>query len=298
MQIKSTFTTLASVTLAVLAGCEVPSHELGDSPPSRPSNLVQVPPTQQPVAQFISDFDGLWVGEAEDPFSLAIDADAYHFPSGSTRILLDLNAAAPGQRTITFGQGPELPPPTDPDVMYPPGAESYVRVGYTLEPWEGHAYSLYDGGTRLDDLYALAPDSFGTLEEAALSQRLDEEGRVIDGRLRLPYLTYDLFRPWCELQPLDSGCNPNNLDNSVGGFSEDEAGHCTDLAGDPVDCGKALLCQNICPGMSAPPVAEISLQLTSEGLIGLFSGEAYFRNERGFQTPLGSVRFHRADAAE
>ncbi|HTV25088.1 MAG TPA: hypothetical protein VMG12_40620, partial [Polyangiaceae bacterium] len=77
-----------SASLLALAGCAVDSsHDLGDEPAQRSANVEQDPPEQQPLAEHRADFDGVWVGVADDPLSRAVDAVPYAFPSGSTRIL-------------------------------------------------------------------------------------------------------------------------------------------------------------------------------------------------------------------
>jgi hypothetical protein len=285
-------------SLLALAGCAVDrSHDLGDEPAQRTANVEQDAAAQQPLAEHVSDFDGIWIGEAEDPLSRSVDPAAYAFPSGSTRILLELSSTSFTTSRITFGEGPPLPPPTNPDVVYPEGAVDYIRAGHNLEPWEGYAYSGTFGLTPAD-IDALDPTALFSLREYELQNEFFAEGRVADGRLTVSYDTYELFRPWCELQPPDSSCR---LEHALAGgdtsWGIGDDGSCS-IGGEDSDCGRAMACFNICLRMQEDHIAQLALQLSVDGLVGVFSRHAVFRNSRGFLAPIGTVRFTRVEAAD
>jgi hypothetical protein len=285
-------------SLLALAGCAVDrSHDLGDEPTQRTANVEQDAPAEQPLAEHASDFDGIWIGEAEDPLSRSVDPAVYAFPSGSTRILLELSSTS-FTASITFGEGPALPQPTNPDVVYPEGAVDYIRAGHNLEPWEGYAYTANTFSLTPADIDALDPTALFSVREYELQNEFFAEGRVADGRLTVSYDPYELFRPWCELQPPDSTCR---LEHALAGgdtsWGKGDDGSCS-LGGEDSDCGRAMACFNICLRMQEDHIAQLALQLSVDGLIGVFSRHAVFRNSRGFLAPLGTVRFTRVEAAD
>jgi hypothetical protein len=285
-------------SLLAFAGCAVDrSHDLGDEPTQRTANVEQEAPAEQPLAEHTSDFDGIWIGEAEDPLSRSVDPAVYAFPSGSTRILLELSSTS-FTASITFGEGPALPQPTNPDVVYPEGAVDYIRAGRNLEPWEGYAYTASTFSLTPADIDALDPTALFSLREYELQNEFFAEGRVADGRLTVSYDPYELFRPWCELQPPDSTCR---LEHALAGgdtsWGKDDDGSCS-LGGEDSDCGRAMACFNICLRMQEDHLAQLALQLSVDGLVGVFSRHAVFRNSRGFLAPLGTVRFTRVEAAD
>jgi hypothetical protein len=113
--------------------------------------------TQTTTGSKLSDYAASWDGYAE----------AYTFmPSGSDRVRLTIDGN--GQGTLRFGDGALFPPPTDPNVGYPPptvvvdaGANFDVYGAYT--PSEGFVYPIYATqiqinriqlGVNTDDLYA------------------------------------------------------------------------------------------------------------------------------------------------
>ena len=86
----------------------------------------------------------------------------------------------------------------------------------------------------------------------------------------------------------------------------DDEGNC--FGGDgiaPADCQKVSLCTSqVCecaPGFpcsaSSERLSELTIRLSDDGAVGLFSG-AVFVNERGFQQPLGTVHFRRAEPSD
>lgn len=290
---------LRSLAFLLALACASPVRDLGDTADQRTEDVAQAPAALVPVADFVWDFEGVWLGEAEDP--LAADGrDGYRFPSGSTRFLLDYRN--PSEATLTFGEGPRLAPPTDPDVGYPPNAEDYLIESAPLQPWEGHPYPVWGAGTHARNLLAVSPEDYfdparGWFER---ERRLAEEGRVVDGLLSLQYDVEDLFRPWCELQGPDSYCNREELARngaSLNVFYERHAcGH--PVTNEPMDCGKAYLCYFHCPlfADNAQPrvISQLDLRLSADGLVGVFS-QASFVNERGFLTPIGEVHFRRVE---
>ena len=275
-------------------GCLSPAHDLGDTPDPPTAPLPSAPPAPPTQAQFGSDFEGVWLGEAEDPLAVGEQA-VYHFPSGSTQIRLAFHQDLAS--TIVFGAGPALPPP-DPSVGYPPDAGSYLIESGPLQPWEGFPYPVWSPGFNLRDLYALDPDTlFNPSDSLTRENALIDEGRVIDGMLTLTYDIEELFRPWCELQPQDGYCGQEAL-SSGASFSKDSDG-CLDPVNDErMDCGRAYLCFYHCSAVYEldRELPRLTLRLTSDGMVGVFSQQAAFSNARGFLTPLGPVRFRRADA--
>jgi hypothetical protein len=291
---------------AALGACnESPTHDLGYTAEDLTRNEE---PSLPPVAELSSEFAGTWVGEADDPLALLSGADvsppAFVFPSGSSRIVLELHTPdrEPGEvgyvtGTIRFGQG-VLPPATDPDLGYPVDPDFRVAsagLGDTsvLPPFEGFAYSV-GSGVGLRELAAIGLD---------VEDELDflNEGRVVDGMLGLSYLPAEVFGSWCALQTQDS-C-PSNEQISW----DDETAECfMGIDFTPMDCQKASQCYSgICScaddgsacGHSLESFSELTLRFSDDGLVGLFSG-AVFVNERGFAQPLGTVRFRRAEAAD
>ena len=77
--------------------------------------------------------------------------EAFQFPSGSDTVVLTLSFAGDGTvtGTVFYGDGPPLPPPTDPNVGYPPYFNDeclppgpFAELTPTLE---GFAYTLFGG---------------------------------------------------------------------------------------------------------------------------------------------------------
>ncbi|MFO0588160.1 MAG: hypothetical protein U0441_11500 [Polyangiaceae bacterium] len=145
----------------------------------------------------------------------------YKFPSGSDHLTVRITGVVDGVATgtVRLGDAPDLPPPTDPDVAYPPdySATHHGEIGpKDGAPYEGFDYTLQDGvytATRLKG------HMFGT----------------------------EVWNAWCALQtpyelPSSPGmykCTPNgpetwDFDNNV----------CTDN-GIQFDCGKQQLCSGI-----------------------------------------------------
>jgi hypothetical protein len=295
--IKTTFA--AAAVLFCAAGCErYPLHDLGytngelsgsNEPPGEPL---------PPVAEFGTDFAGVWIGEAEDPFALQSNADdappSYRFPSGSKRIRLELIPSGSGlfsTATLTFGEGVPPEPATDPDVGYPVDPEFDINAEGSVDrsilpPVEGFVYSLGAANFQAQRDLDVAGITAFEVEEFV------NQGRVLDGMLGLSYTPTELFGSWCALQSVET-CRVNQ------GFSVDNDGNC--FHGDdpfPTDCQKMAQCEvGVCycdteTCTYSGGFSSLMLRLSDEGLVGLFEN-AVFVNERGFQQPLGSVHFRR-----
>lgn len=288
------------LALAFASACNTsPTHDLGYTA----DELTAAEPSVPPVAELSTEFAGTWIGEADDPLALLSGADvsppAYLFPSGSSRIVLELtqrDGEAYVSGTLTFGDG-VVPPATDPDRGFPIDPDfrltpNNIGDSSIRPPTEGFAYSTSPGiGPR-----ELAPLDLGAIDEIEFF----EQGRVVDGKLDLSFLPTEVFDSWCALQTAES-C-PSNVQVTW----DDVTNECT--MGDdftPMDCQKVSLCSSDvceCPAdgsacsASIQRIAELTVRFSDDGLVGLFSG-AVFVNERGFQQPLGTVRFRRAEAA-
>ena len=185
------------------------------------------------VGSQLSDYAATWDGYAE----------AYSFmPDGSDRVRLTI--AANGQGTLEVGNAALLPPPTDPNVGYPPGAAA-------------------NGPGPLD------PTSTGVLTEGFLYPIY--AAQVQADRIQLGANPGDLYAAWCSLQTTtyptyetsfahpDAGYTstvPGIVDGGVvsvfytclpnGGSMFSPTGGCAVGSSDggwtPVDCGKLSLC--------------------------------------------------------
>jgi hypothetical protein len=282
--------------LGLAAACnEYPLHDLGytSGDDSASSDAPDAP--LPPVAEFAREFAGSWVGTAEDPLALRSNADVapppYVFPSGSPRIQMELSLTDDASYlygTITFGNTTPPPLATDAKVAYaiePSLPLDYLGEDVTLRPpVDGFAYQL--GSTaNVRDVAATGIDQTNFFED----------GRVADGKLELDFYPTEAFSSWCALQTLES-CPPNV------GYSFDDQGNCI-YGGVPMDCGKAAQCSgDVCACEEGYPCtasydrsSKLTLRFSEGGLVGLFNG--VFRNERGFQQPLGTVHFRRVEAS-
>jgi hypothetical protein len=300
---RRTFTTpFAALILGLAAAAcnETPTNDLGYTS----GNLIETPAALPPVvAKFTSDFEGVWIGEADDPLALLGDAEfsppLFRFPSGSTRLRLEVRPrddADPSRFILTFGDAPLPPPPTDPDLGYPVDPDFSVEGIATRDtsvrpPVEGFGY-LASGVGSLRDYEAAGLTRIDIVS-------FDDQDRLIDGKLEISFAPTQFFGSWCALQTADT-CPIGQQ------IAWDDPMTCTSgLELTPIDCQKVSLCaSNVCSCPESGPcrysverLSKLTVRLSSSGgLVGLFSG-AVFVNERGFQQPLGTVRFQR-DSAE
>jgi hypothetical protein len=290
--ITTTFTALALLGAAIACN-EAPVHDLGYTSGDLSATSAADGAPLPPVALLASEFEGVWIGTADDPLALANDAEtappSFRFPSGSTQIRLELVAAADGdpgvEGEITFGAAPPPPLATDPDVGYldPPrpagrdSADGSVRPA--VEGFRYHLSSVVHGR----DLAASGPEA---------EQRL-LQGYVVDGKLELEYEPAQVFESWCALQTENTCPSGEQLawDNS-------DPDHCfVGLDSRPMDCQKAEQClSGICQCESdhcdvSPLVSGLTIRFSNDGVVAL--GDGVFSNDRGFQQPLGTLRFQR-----
>lgn len=213
---------------STILGCSGGKVDIGDK-------------TNTALGQKLSDYAGTWDGYAE----------AYQFDtSGSDRIRIQLNAS--GEGTVTVGDAASPPPPTDPDVGYPPGAGTTYVYDRLLSGFE---YPVH--GPRLDA-----------------------------SRIRLDVAPSDLMAQWCALQTpiLDEINTQEPMYNCVPNWNEmwSDTG-CYQQNPDtnewvPLDCGKAAACdQRVCNCsadgcVATGPVYPIDAALESNGdeLVGTF----------------------------
>lgn len=154
---------------------------------------------------------------------------SYMFPDGSDTVKMTLTFDGSGDvtGTVYFGNAAPLPPPTDPNVGYPPG---YSAFGNATTPYEGFDFTVL-GGT-----YAASP------------------------RVQLSIYQQEIWKAWCALQTAypeyawdgeaDAGCTGSVTGYAClplgGSFTSSgtqcSISTCEDPAGMPVDCGKLTLC--------------------------------------------------------
>lgn len=290
------------IALLVVSGCEsAPVHDLGYRNSALEEAPAAPPPPPRPRPELRTAFDGHWIGEASDPFA---SGATYRFPSGSTQIQLQLSAGSgrSGDSRITFGEGPAPAPATDGDVGYPLGTSFDPNLpGFgdrsIAPPTEGFAYTLADVSPVSRDV-GVAMGPIGS--ELEIGRSINPDNLLTDGRADYSFFPAEVYESWCALQTSAS------CDDSV----DVEEGSCFLLPSGapdlPVDCHKASLCSRqlcSCPAdgslpCGANPARSARLNLifeTADTLIGVFNGAVFF-NERGFQQPLGVVRFQRADS--
>jgi hypothetical protein len=275
--------------------CQQPAHDLGQT-----SDELSTPP-ESPVeqAQFLSDFLGTWEGDMDDALGIGADGSSptvYTFPSGSPRLLLELQAQDTFMRgTLTFGEGAPLPLPTDPDVGYPPDP-NYAFNGHfdaeDIPPFEGFAYDV-SVGSDLGDIRRANPPPRAEDLPIDHDEPVVETGprKAFDGKVELAFTLDAPFSPWCELQT-DDLCNAvNGIGTGV-----DDPEQCYVSAGlesVPMDCQKAEICAG--EHCRFEHRTTLGLRFARAGLTGAFNDLPLF-NARGFRTRPGSVRFRRVDA--
>src|SRR5262249_37149794 len=117
---------LLLVSGLLLSGCggSAASRNLGDTGDQSPALST---PTATPGPTSPGDFVGSWIGEAEDPLAppQGTKPAAYHFPSGSTQILLDIPMQDTPQLifgdALTVALGPLTPSSPELQGAFPPG---------------------------------------------------------------------------------------------------------------------------------------------------------------------------------
>jgi len=186
------------LTITLTLGCSSSAENLGDGE-------VHVDKSQ--LASYAATWDGY--------------IEAYSFQSGTDRVHVTLDAN--GHGSFQVGDGPLLPPPTDPNVGYPQAlrdaAEGVIAGDFTFVLYDGLAYPVAD-------------------------TRIESE------RIRFNVDPHSAFTAWCELQtptlaeatPASYGCAATG-----GGYT---GTNCTvSVPGnfeEPIDCGKLSICNNAC----------------------------------------------------
>jgi hypothetical protein len=134
----------------------------------------------QAVGSKLSDYAASWDGYAE----------AFTFmPSGSDRIRVIIDAN--GQGTLQLGDATPYPPPTDPNVGYPPGVDSFQTGDAFIE---GVLYPVH-------------------------------AARVQTERIQLGLKPRDLYAPWCMLQtPVTSSYTTGLVYFDAGAYVHMEGG--------------------------------------------------------------------------
>jgi hypothetical protein len=190
----------SSLALLTVFACTSPQRDLGritergadggaDTPVEMESPEGACPldpreeqPPAQRQARFLSEFVGTWIGQAEDALGNVNSEGAmpiYAFPSGSTRILLEVSGPDPVVAELTFGVGEPLPP-SDRNVASPPDPrlDQDSAEFSDLPPADGFVYSARPFANALDVERSGADE--------ALAQRL-----ALDGKLVLAFSTAD-----------------------------------------------------------------------------------------------------------
>jgi hypothetical protein len=199
--------TVAALAALSLAACNH-DHVLGAVDPQ---TITEMPPPPDGSAPAPTEDAGMpldcqlahtWTGYIED----------VTFPSGSTVVKMTLpeDGRCPIEGTITFGEGPPLPPVTDPDVGYPPGIAPSAYVTYLAEGNPFHMLNVMQLGA-------------GFRFEVAHSE---------------------IWTSWCSMQTaLDPGSNTCGHDWTT----REGPDGCSLLdpttnQWTPIDCGKMYLC--------------------------------------------------------
>ena len=173
------------------------------------------------LAPEIDDLSGTYLGYVE----------SYMFPDGSDTVQMALRFAQDGTitGTVRLGDLPLYPPPTDPNVGYPPG----IMPG--SEAYEGFEFTIV-------------------------------KGAYTSPRVQLWLVEREVYKQWCELQttiyPIYNGgtCDGgvplsyNCLPNAGGGEVQGNPGQCDYFTACSypqmtiIDCGKFKLCTQ--PGLA------------------------------------------------
>jgi hypothetical protein len=302
-----------------LAACADPSpRDLGFTQSAQ--DLTNVPDTF-----FFSDaneFVGTWVGAAAEPLALDLNGQSppYHFPSGSTRIAVEISVGKEAQLVghISFGSEVPLPPPSDPDAGYPVGVAYDALFGYGsletqqyflsdegLPPFEGFSYSV-DIPVRTDGVTSRVPDGVATLAFSS--------NEALDSWCRLQTSYPHPFAPGSFSCAPDYGGSYESSSDGTGKMCAlygpaDESTCLPDFSNidtcfDPrepvaqVNCDKGVMCfHDLCycdatHCQAAPTQERLSLRRVDDELVGAFQN-TIFKNARGLSIPLGEVRLQR-----
>jgi hypothetical protein len=131
---------------------------------------------ENPRATLLSDFAGLWLGQTEDALGDIDRSGAppvYLFPSGSTRILLEVSHTDRFSAQLTFGAG-------EPGSLEPPSRVSRSGAASASPPIEGLPYPA--------EPIASAIDAEKTAEGEVQGEQL-----ALDGKLVLAFSTDEVF---------------------------------------------------------------------------------------------------------
>jgi hypothetical protein len=178
---------ILALTAALAAtGCSSGPVSLGDGPPDggQPATVA-------------------WTGYIEN----------FHFDSGSDAIAIQITSMSPPLTgTVLLGAGPELPPPSDPDVGYPPGFGQTEQSSANL-PYEGFHFTITQGEVSAD-------------------------------RIRFHIGQGEIWKDWCALQPpvLIDGSDPPRYD-CLQNTSASMTGNTCMAGEEPIDCGKLVICR-------------------------------------------------------
>jgi len=185
-----------SWALLTALGCSSPERDLGQTRDARADEAEggedcavsgAVDERDAPQASYASDFVGLWIGQAEDALpsdEVETALPIYAFPSGSTRILLEVTRADSPLARLTFGESPTPPSGTNPKRGAVLDSDAHVRRSGTalgaLPPSEGQVYSAEPVASALD------------LERSG-EDELEATRLALDGKLVLAFSTRSSF---------------------------------------------------------------------------------------------------------
>lgn len=185
----------------------------------------------QSLGSKLSDYAAHWDGYAE----------AYTFgPSNSDRIRLVLDSQ--GHGTVQVGSDALLPPPTDPNVGYPPGATTKDTLVDTSSLIGGVLYPVYAAQVQANRIQiGLKPNDYYGAWCALQTSYYVLNGQTSvppDGGMGTPGVLYPSYRYTCVPgsgggetgTPPDVQCTVQT-DLPDGGYTNQ-----------PVDCGKMYLC--------------------------------------------------------
>ncbi len=210
---KPTLTMFAAAGLLSIACSNTSTVDIGES------------------GSLVSDYAAQWDGYAE----------AFSFNDGSDRVRLTLDGA--GQGTLQVGDQALFPPPSDPNVGYPPTGWSFNGNSVLSQLRPGFQYPIYGA-------------------------------HVETKRIRLGADFHDIFGAWCAMQTSHcQNCEPNSKDPpfyecasrpAPGSDPISSGGQDCSMIDEttgqtlPVDCLKQMLCDQPppCTCNASPPVCQ------------------------------------------